>query len=64
MIIKQINLKLKKDDLVFITNQRPKQEQIAEFIKNKNKHFKIICIGGSIGIASGDEKKFQNIYFI
>ena len=63
VIIKQINLKLKKDDLVFITLPTPKQEQIAEFIKNKNKHFKIICIGGSIGIASGDEKEVPKYLF-
>ena len=43
-------------DLVFITLPTPKQEQIAHHLSNINKNFKIICIGGSIGIASGDEK--------
>ena len=26
-------------------------------MKTQNKHYKIICIGGSIGIVSGDEKE-------
>jgi glycosyltransferase involved in cell wall biosynthesis len=46
---------LKKKDLVFITLPTPKQEQLAIFISKKNKYFKIICIGGSISIASGEE---------
>ena len=35
----------------------PKQEQLAEYISNRNKYFKIICIGGSVAIASGQEKE-------
>jgi len=46
---------LKKNDLTFITLPTPKQEQLAIFLSKKNKHFKIICIGGSIAIASGEE---------
>jgi UDP-N-acetyl-D-mannosaminuronic acid transferase (WecB/TagA/CpsF family) len=34
----------------------PKQEIFAHFLSSKNKNFKIICIGGSIAIASGEEK--------
>ena len=34
----------------------PKQEQLAEYLTKKNKHYKIICIGGSINIVSGLEK--------
>jgi UDP-N-acetyl-D-mannosaminuronic acid transferase (WecB/TagA/CpsF family) len=34
----------------------PKQEQLAYNLAQKNKFFKIICIGGSIAIASGEEK--------
>ena len=41
-----IKFKIKKKDLVFLTIPTPKQEQIAEFLKEKNKHYKIICIGG------------------
>jgi len=50
------NFKIKKDWLVFLTIPTPKQEQIAIELARKNKHFKIICIGGSIGIVSGSEK--------
>ena len=51
-----IKFKIKKNDLIFLTIPTPKQEQIAEYLKEKNKHYKIICIGGSIGIVAGDEK--------
>jgi glycosyltransferase involved in cell wall biosynthesis len=50
------NFKIKKDWLIFITIPTPKQEQIALELAKKNKHFKIICIGGSIGMVSGSEK--------
>jgi glycosyltransferase involved in cell wall biosynthesis len=48
-------ISLKKKDLTFITLPTPKQEQLAIFLSKKNKYFKIICIGGSIAIASGEE---------
>ena len=44
-----------KNEICFITLPTPKQEQIADHY-NKNEYFKIICIGGSIKIASGEEK--------
>lgn len=56
-IINKINFKLRKNQLVFITLPTPKQEQIADYLKTTNKDFKIICIGGSINIASGEEIK-------
>jgi len=56
-ILKELkNFKIKKDWLIFITIPTPKQEQIALELAKKNKHFKIICIGGSIGMVSGSEK--------
>lgn len=55
--IKKTKINLKKNTLTFITLPTPKQEKLAfEIIKN-NKNSKIICIGASIGIASGDEKE-------
>ena len=37
-------------------------------MQKKNKNFKIVCIGGSIAIASGEEKQvpkyFQNYEFL
>lgn len=56
-IIKNLNYKINKNELIFITLPTPKQEQIANFLKNNNRYFKLICIGGSINIASGEEKQ-------
>ena len=53
---KKTNYQFNSSDLIFITLPTPKQEQIAHHLSIINKHFKIICIGGSIGIVSGDEK--------
>ena len=58
-------ISLKKNSLTFITLPTPKQEQLAIELSKKNKNFKIICIGGSIAIASGEEKevpKFMQNY--
>ena len=62
-ITKTLKLKMKKNDLLFITLPTPKQEQLANFIRKKNKYFKIVCIGGSIGIACGDEKEVPKFLF-
>ena len=43
--------------MIFITLPTPKQEQVAKYLKERNLYFKIICIGGSINIASGEEKE-------
>ena len=53
---------LKKNDLVFLTLPTPKQEILADFISRQSKFFKIICIGGSISIASGDEKEVPKFF--
>lgn len=55
--LKKKSIKLKKDELAFITLPTPKQEQLSYHLSKKNKYFKIICIGGSIAIASGEEKQ-------
>lgn len=52
--IKDINFK--KSDLIILTIPTPKQEQVAEKIRYKNKYFKILCIGGAVNMASGEEK--------
>ena len=56
-ITRNLNYKIRKDELIFITLPTPKQEQLAQYLKKKNLYFKIICIGGSINIASGEEKE-------
>jgi glycosyltransferase involved in cell wall biosynthesis len=64
-IIKNVNCKLKKNELIFITLPTPKQEIFAAHLISKNKNYKIICIGGSIAIASGDEREVPRnfLYF-
>jgi glycosyltransferase involved in cell wall biosynthesis len=54
--------KFLKTDLVFLTLPTPKQEVVANLLSEKNKFFKIICIGGSIAIASGEEKEVPKIF--
>ena len=49
-------IKLDKNTLALITLPTPKQEKLAYNLVKKNKNFKIICIGASVAIASGDEK--------
>jgi glycosyltransferase involved in cell wall biosynthesis len=44
------------DELIFLTVPTPKQEQIAYFLSKKYEDYKIICIGGSLSMASGHEK--------
>ena len=56
-ITKNLNHVISKDELIFITLPTPKQEQVAKYLKERNLYFKIICIGGSINIASGEEKE-------
>ena len=63
-IIKNLNYKINKDEIILTTLPTPKQEQLAEYLTKKNKHYKIICIGGSINIVSGLEKKFLSSYII
>jgi glycosyltransferase involved in cell wall biosynthesis len=62
-IVNNVNTIIKKNQLIFITLPTPKQEIFANFLVSKNKNFKIICIGGSIAIASGEEKEVPKIIF-
>jgi hypothetical protein len=57
IIKKEVNsLKLKKKELIFINIPTPKQEILANYIFNKNKETKIVCIGGGLNMAAGIEK--------
>jgi glycosyltransferase involved in cell wall biosynthesis len=60
-IKKSINFKIKKNQLIFITLPTPKQEILAEYISSMNKKHKIICIGASINIASGEEREVPTL---
>lgn len=55
--------KIYKNYLYVITLPTPKQEQIAYLIAKNYKFFKIICIGGGLSIASGNEKKCPKILY-
>ena len=54
-LLKKVNCTIKKKQLVFLTLPTPKQEIVAEYLSKVNKHYKIICIGGSIAMLSGEE---------
>ena len=54
--VKKFTIKTNKKSLILITLPTPKQEMLATEISKKNKNFKIICIGGGLGIAAGDIK--------
>ncbi|MDA9852521.1 glycosyltransferase [Candidatus Pelagibacter sp.] len=50
-------IKIPKNSLTLITLPTPKQEQLAYHIAKQNKNFRIICIGASIALSSGEEIK-------
>ena len=54
-------IKITPNTLTLITLPTPKQEKLAYYLAKKNNNYKIICIGASIAIASGEEKKVPNI---
>ena len=62
-ILRNFKYKSSKNELIFTTLPTPKQEKLAQNISENNKYFKIICIGGSIGIACGDEKEVPRILY-
>ena len=55
-IIKYIPKKFDEDTLVLITLPTPKQEIVAEAISKKQNNYKVICIGASLAMCSGEEK--------
>jgi len=56
-IAKLLKYKPRINDLIFITLPTPKQELLSIELAKKFKNYKIICIGGSIAIFSGEEKE-------
>lgn len=57
------DIRFKKNEIIFITLPTPKQEILAEFLSSINPNHKIICIGASISIASGEEKEVPNFFY-
>jgi glycosyltransferase involved in cell wall biosynthesis len=56
-VLKKKVTRLKPKTLTLITLPTPKQEQLAYHLAEENNYYKIICIGASLAIASGEEKK-------
>jgi len=52
--------KLKKNELTLLLIPTPKQEQLANLLRKKNKNYKIICIGGALNMLSGIEEPAPN----
>jgi hypothetical protein len=44
------------EDFIICTLPTPKQEYLAEIISRKQKHYKILCIGGAAEMASGNDR--------
>ena len=59
--ILKTKINLTDKTLTFITLPTPKQEKLALYLSKNNSKFKIICIGASVAIASGEEKQVPNI---
>ena len=53
---------VKEDELIFLTLPTPKQEQVADFYHKRNINLKIVCIGGGLAIAAGDEKEVPKVF--
>jgi len=62
-IVKKFDYKISKDELIFITLPTPKQEQLSEYMIRYNKHYKIVCIGGSVNMISGVERQVPEIFY-
>jgi exopolysaccharide biosynthesis WecB/TagA/CpsF family protein len=60
-IAKSIKFKFKVSDLILITLPTPKQELIAILLAKRMQNYKIICIGGSVAIFSGEEKEVPKL---
>lgn len=61
-IYKKCPANFTEEDLIICTLPTPKQEQLAELIEKNNKYYKIICIGGAISVASGDERVIPKLF--
>jgi glycosyltransferase involved in cell wall biosynthesis len=46
---------LTEEDLIICTLPTPKQEHLAESISKKEKYYKILCVGGAVSMASGED---------
>lgn len=56
------NFKFSEKDFIILTLPTPKQEQFAEFIRKDNNNYKIICVGGAVVMASGEERSMPEFF--
>ena len=56
IIVEFIPKKIHENELILITLPTPKQEMVAEYIAEKFQNYKVICIGASLAMCSGEEK--------
>ena len=54
---------IKKNYLYILTLPTPLQEQVASYISEKFRNFKIICIGGGLKMAAGLEKDCPKLLY-
>ena len=47
---------LREEDLIICTLPTPKQEYLAELISKNEKYYKILCVGGAVSMASGEDR--------
>lgn len=47
---------LQEEDLIICTLPTPKQEFLADLISKNEKYYKILCVGGAVAMASGEDK--------
>ena len=53
--------KFVKNSFLIMIIPTPKQELIANYLISKNSNLKILCIGGSLNIVSGEEKSVPKL---
>ena len=56
------NISFKDSDFIILTLPTPKQEQFAQLIRNNNNNYKVICVGGAVVMASGEEKPMPHFF--
>lgn len=61
LFIKYCKISFKESDLIILTLPTPKQEQLAEKIREYSNYYKILCVGGAVTMASGEEKEIPTI---
>jgi len=50
------------EDLIICTLPTPKQEYLADIISRKQKYYKILCLGGAVEMASGEDRPVPEFF--